>query len=266
MARIRIGIGGWNYPPWRGVFYPEDLPQARELEFASRAVTAIEVNSTFYRLQTPAVFAKWAATVPDDFVFAIKASRFLSNRRNLREGEAGIVKFFAQGLAELGPKLGPVLWQLMPTKRFDADEIRDFLSMLPASVGGMPLRHALEARNDSFACREHLELLRSAGVANVFAESDEYPRMADVTADFTYARLRHAREHLQKGFQAKEIERWAEAAKQWCAGKGDVGLPLVGKPAPPGPRDVFLFVINGAKVRAPAAAQALLRKLDRPSP
>ena len=266
-GRIRIGIGGWTYPPWRGVFYPENLPHDRELEFASRAVTAIEINGTYYRLQTPATFARWSETAPDGFVFAVKASRFCTNRKNLLEAEPGIAKFMAQGLTELGEKLGPILWQLMPTKRFDPDEIRSFLALLPRERDGIRLRHALEVRHESFRVPEFLRIVREAGVASVFADSTEYPKIADITTDFVYARLRDAREERKLGFAPAELDRWAKVALDWAAGKQPSGLDYIEKrrAGTAQQRDVFVFVINGAKVRAPAAAQALLERLDRPA-
>jgi uncharacterized protein YecE (DUF72 family) len=263
-GRIHVGIGGWTFPPWRGVFYPKDLPHDRELEYASRAVTAIEINGTYYRLQSAASFARWAATAPDDFVFAVKASRFCTNRKNLREAGDAVAKFMAQGLTELGEKLGPILWQLMPTKRFDPDEIRDFLAMLPRERSGLPLRHALEVRHESFCVPEFIAVMREAGVASVFADSDEYPRIADVTTDFVYARLRNAREKERFGYDSASLDRWAKTAREWSAGKQPAGLDYVAKRASSAKRrEVFVFVINGAKVRAPAAAQALLARLAR---
>jgi uncharacterized protein YecE (DUF72 family) len=269
-GRIRIGIGGWTFPPWRGVFYPDDLPHDRELEFASRAVTAIEINATYYRLQSPASFSRWAATAPDDFVFSLKASRYCTNRKNLLEAAPGIERFMAQGLTELGEKLGPILWQLMPTKRFDPDEIRSFLELLPRERDGIPLRHALEVRHQSFCVPEFVSIVRKAGVASVFADSTEYPVLADCTADFVYARLRDAKEEQPFGYAPASLDRWTKVARDWAEGKSPSGLSYVEKPkaARSGsrsrPRNVFLFVINGAKVRAPAAAQALLKRLARP--
>jgi uncharacterized protein YecE (DUF72 family) len=273
-TRIHIGIGGWTFPPWRGVFYPDDLPHDRELEFASRAVTAIEINGTYYRLQSPASFARWARTAPEGFVFSVKASRYCTNRKNLAEVGPGIDKFMAQGVVELGDKLGPILWQLMPTKRFDPDELRGFLALLPRVHNGVPLRHALEVRHESFCVPEFLTIVRDAGVACVFADSEDYPRIADLTADFVYARLRDAREKEPLGYSSASLDRWAKIAREWAAGKQPSGLSYIAKPktarpksvaASVKPRDVFLFVINGAKVRAPAAAQALLKRLAKPA-
>jgi uncharacterized protein YecE (DUF72 family) len=262
---VHIGIGGWTYPPWRGEFYPEGLPHDRELEYASRAMTAIEINATFYRLQTPKSFAKWAATVPDDFVFSLKASRYCSNRKNLAEAGEGIAKFMAQGLTELGGKLGPILWQLMPTKHFDPDEIKSFLALLPRSRGGIKLRHALEVRHESFCAPEFLSIARKAGVACVFTDSAKYPQIADCTADFAYARLQESREDEALGYDSASLDRWAKVAREWAAGRNPSGLRYVSKNTAKAAkaRDVFMFVIDGAKVRAPAAAQAILERVAR---
>jgi uncharacterized protein YecE (DUF72 family) len=226
-GRIFVGIGGWTFPPWRGVFYPKGLQHDRELEFASRAVTAIEINATFYRLQSAASFAKWAATVPDGFVFSLKASRFCTNRKNLREAGEGIDKFLAQGLTSLGDKLGPINWQLMPTKRFDPDEIRGFLAMLPRERDGIPLRHALEVRHESFCVPEFLAIARKAKVACVFADSPKYPQIADCTADFVYARLQDAKEKQKLGYSPASLDHWAKVTRDWAAGKRPLGLSYV---------------------------------------
>ncbi|HXC49421.1 MAG TPA: DUF72 domain-containing protein [Candidatus Limnocylindrales bacterium] len=266
-AAIHVGIGGWTYPPWRGSFYPKGLAHERELEFASRAVTAIEINATYHRLQPPGSFAKWAASVPAGFVFAVKASRICTNRKNLAEVGEAVERFFAQGVTELGDKLGPILWQLMPTKRFDPAEIRAFLALLPKAYRGIALRHALEVRHESFRNSELLAMARTAGVAVVFGDSPEYPHVADCTADFVYARLRNAREEEPAGYSAKELEACLAAAREWAAGRNPPGLPYVDSTPQPAsqPREVFLFFIDGAKVRAPAAAQALLALLESPA-
>jgi uncharacterized protein YecE (DUF72 family) len=260
---IRVGIGGWTYEPWRGPFYPEGWPKARELEYASTHVTAIEINGTFYSTQKPATWADWAKRTPDDFVFAIKASRFCTNRRVLCEGAESIAKFINQGIAELGPKLGPILWQFAATKQFDPDDFAGFLAMLPQSVGGIPLRHAIEPRHDSFRDPALVAMARKAGVAIVFADDEKFPQFADQTAGFTYARLQDQREAEPTGYPPAAIDRWAETAKAWAAGQAPDGYRYI---APPGesvgpPRDVFVFMINGAKVRAPAAAMALIGRI-----
>lgn len=245
MARIRVGIGGWTYEPWRGTFYPEGLRQKDELAFATAHVTAIEINATYYGSQKPASFANWAKAAPDGFVYAIKASRYCTNRRLLGEAGESIARFFNQGLAELGDRLGPILWQFAPTKRFDADDFAAFLALLPPQVGGLNLRHALEVRHESFRDPAFIALARSAGAAIVYADHDEYPCIEEQTADFTYARLMRARESEETGYDAGELDAWAKQAKAWVADG----------------REVFVFMISGAKVRAPAAAQALIQRL-----
>ena len=259
---IRIGVGGWDYEPWRTSFYPPGLARARQLEHAGRHLTATEVNATFYRLQKPETWQRWAAAVPDDFRFAIKGSRFCTNRKALGEAAEAIGKFCAQGFTCLGDKLGPIMWQLAPTKKFDAEEISAFFALLPTSRDGRALRHAVEVRHESFRCREFVALARAAGVAIVVADSADFPLIADLTADFVYARLRRTREDEPLGYAAGELDRWAEAARGWAKGESPPGLPYVSDaPAPVRPREVFLFVISGAKVRNPAAAMALIERL-----
>lgn len=259
---IHIGIGGWDFDPWRGAFYPLGLPKAKQLEHLGTRLNATEINATYYGTMSPATFAKWAVSVPDGFTFAVKASRFCTNRKNLGEGAESIGKFCAQGLTELGDKLGPILWQLAPTKKFDADEIRAFLMLLPASRDGIALRHALEIRHESFKCREFVAIMRAAGVAIVFADHDTYPEIADLSADFVYARLQRAREEEPTGYDARALDRWATVARGWAAGESPPGLDYVGDtPAAAQPRDVFAFFISGAKVRNPAAAEALAERV-----
>ena len=260
---IRTGIGGWTYEPWRGVFFPEGLAQKRELEYASRAVTAIEVNGTYYGSQKPATFASWAKTAPDGFVFALKASRFCTNRKILAESGDSIAKFVGQGIVELGDKLGPILWQFMATKKFDADDFAAFLKLLPVSHEGVALRHAVQVRHDSFHVPEFVAMARAAGVSLVFADSAEYPAIADVTGDFVYARLEKAVESVPTGYTAAELDRWLEVAQAWAAGGQPDGLPYA-SPEPPAkkPRDTLVFFIHGAKVRAPAGAMALLERIN----
>ena len=259
---IRTGIGGWTFEPWRGTFFPEGLAQKRELEFASRAVTAIEVNGTYYSSQKPATFAGWAKTAPDGFVFALKASRFCTNRKVLAEAGESIEKFVGQGIVELGDKLGPILWQFMATKKFDAADFGAFLKLLPDTHAGVALRHAVQVRHESFAGPEFIAMARAAGVAIVYADSADYPAIADVTADFVYARLENAVEAEPTGYTPAELDRWVEVARSWAAGGRPEGLPYVEATAPPEkPRDTFVFFINGAKVRAPAGALALLERL-----
>ena len=262
MSMIRVGIGGWTYAPWRdGVFYPEKWPQKRELEYAAGAVTAIEINGTYYSSFKPASWAQWAAAVPDGFVFAVKASRYCTNRKVLAKAGESIAKFTGQGLAELGPKLGPILWQFMPTKKFESDDFAAFLALLPAQQDGVALRHAVQVRHESFACAEFVALCRKAGVAIVHAHSDDYPAIADVAGDLVYARLETASADEPQGYTPAELDRWAAAAKIWATGGAADGVPLIAEPADVRPRDTFVFFISGAKERNPAAAQALLTRL-----
>lgn len=258
---IRVGIGGWTFEPWRGVFYPDKLSHAKELGFASRAVTAIEVNGTYYSGFKPPTFAKWRDETPDGFVFAIKASRFCTNRKVLAGAGESIARFTGQGLSELGDKLGPILWQFMPTKTFDAADFGAFLKLLPPEIDGRPLRHALEVRHASFACAEFVDMARAVGAAVVFADGEGRPVIADLTAGFAYARLMDAREEVETGYDAAALDRWAETARGWAQGRPPAEPALLAGPTATGPRDVFVFMINGAKVRAPAAAQALISRL-----
>lgn len=261
-GKIRVGIGGWTFKPWRGAFYPKGLRQADELEYAASRVGAIEINGTYYRLQKPESFAKWREAVPTGFQFTLKASRYCTNRKDLREAEQGIARFCDQGIAELGDKLGPIFWQFMGTKRFDADEIDDFLSMLPKQWAGVKLRHALDVRHESFRCPEFVALMRKHKAAIVCTDSDSYPQFADQTADFAYARLMRSREDIETGYAAGEIGRWAETAGAWQSGKQPDGLDYAGKPKKiAADRDAYVFFISGAKVRAPAGAQALIERL-----
>ncbi|GAA0736199.1 DUF72 domain-containing protein [Sphingomonas japonica] len=260
---IRVGIGGWTYEPWRGgTFYPEKWPQKRELEYASRAVTAIEINGTYYSSFKPASFAGWRDTAPDGFVFAVKASRYCTNRKVLAEAGESIGKFLGQGLTELGDKLGPILWQFMATKKFDADDFAAFLKLLPEKQDGVPLRHAVQVRHDSFQVPEFVAMARAAGVAIVFADSADYPAIADVTGDFVYARLENAEAQYVAGYAPSALDRWSDAAQEWAEGGSPEGLPYAGADrALRQPRDTFIFMINGAKEKAPAAAQALIERI-----
>jgi len=259
---IRIGIGGWTYEPWRGTFYPEKWPQKRELDYAASHVTAIEVNGTYYGSQKPATFASWAQAVPDGFVFALKASRYCTNRKVLADAGESIAKFTGQGIVELGDRLGPILWQFMATKKFDPDDFGAFLKLLPAKQDGLALRHAIQVRHESFAVPAFIAMCREAGVAIVFAESEEYPAIADITGDLVYARLENAEEQFVAGYAPSVLDDWADKAKTWAAGGRPGGLPYVEEVAPPKQaRDTFVFFINGAKVRAPHAAMALIERV-----
>jgi len=261
-APIRIGVGGWTFEPWRGAFYPADLPQKRELEYMSRKLTSIEINGTFYRSQSRDSYAKWRDETPDGFVFALKAPRYATHRRVLAEAGESIARFVAGGVAELGDKLGPINWQFPPTKRFEADDFAAFLDLLPKSVEGSPLRHALEARHDSFRCAEFVALARKKGVAIVVAGDSEYPQIADPTAAFVYARVMGTTENAPTGYSAAALGRWAKRAEAWAAGRTPDDLPLLTKPTTAARgREVFLYVISGAKTRNPAAAMALIERL-----
>ncbi|WP_299328784.1 DUF72 domain-containing protein [Parasphingopyxis sp.] len=258
-GKIRVGIGGWTFKPWRGTFYPKGLRQADELEYAASQLGAIEINGTYYRLQKPESFAKWRDAAPDGFQFTIKASRYCTNRKDLRETGESIEKFCNQGVAELGDKLGPIFWQFMATKKFDAEEFDAFLDMLPGKWEGVKLRHALDVRHESFICPEFVALMRKHNAAIVCADSDKYPQLADQTADFAYARLMRSREEVETGYPDAELDDWAETAQQWQDGKQPDGRSYASPDAPSlkGGRDAYVFFISGAKVRAPAAAQAL---------
>ena len=262
-GKIRVGIGGWTFEPWRDNFYPKGWAKARELEYASTHVTAIEINGTFYSTQKPATWADWAKRTPDDFVFSIKASRFCTNRRILRDGAESIDKFINQGLSELGPKLGPILWQFAATKQFDPEDFGGFLDMLPKNVAGVPLRHAIEPRHESFRNPEFVALARKANAAIVFADADKYPQFADLTADFAYARLQNTREDQPTGYAPADLDRWADTARAWAAGQAPQGYAYIDPPATSigQPRDAFLFLISGAKARNPAGAMALIERL-----
>ena len=258
---IRVGVGGWTYEPWRGVFYPPKLPHAKELAYAGERLTAIEINGTFYRLQSPESWDKWGAAVPDGFVFAVKGSRYCTNRKLLAEAGEGIDKFLGQGLTRLGPKLGPILWQLAGTKKLDLDDVAGFLRLLPPERDGVKLRHAIEPRHESFRTTEFVALARAYNVAVVFADSDDYPCLPDITADFVYARLQRSREEIETGYDEAALDRWAGVLKDWAAGGSPEDFDYSAPPAPKAARDVFTFVISGPKVRAPAAAQALIGRV-----
>ncbi|MBB5502350.1 DUF72 domain-containing protein [Paraburkholderia sp. MM5384-R2] len=261
-ARIRIGIGGWTYAPWRGPFYPEDLTQSRELEYASRHLTSIEINGTFYGLQKPASYEKWYQETPDDFVFSLKAPRYATNRKLLAEAGDTIERFFASGVLLLKQKLGPINWQFAPTKKFDADDFEAFLKLLPASIEGQKLRHAVEVRHESFRTPELIALARKYKVAVVLAADSEYPQIADITAPFIYARIMGTSENQANGYSTKALDAWAERARQFAAGITPDDLETCAEPpAKAATRDVYLYVISGFKERNPAAAMALLKKL-----
>jgi uncharacterized protein YecE (DUF72 family) len=241
---IRIGIGGWTFPPWRGVFYPDKLAQSKELEYAASRLGTIEINATFYGRQKPKSWETWAKTVPDGFQFAIKGSRFCVMRSKLAEGAEGIGNFCAQGFATLGPKLGPILWQFAGRRQFDPDDIAGFIDLFPESVDGIKLRHAIEPRHESFRDERFFDLCRARNVAIVFEDSDDYPLIEADTADFSYARLQRMNENIRTGYEETALDGFAERARQWRK-RGDA----------------YIFMINGSKVRAPAAALALQERL-----
>ncbi len=243
--RTRIGIGGWTYPPWRGVFYPDKMPQRQELEYASSRLGAIEINATFYGRQSPKSWEAWGKTVPDGFQFAIKGSRFCVMRSNLCEGAEGIGNFFAQGFALLGPRLGPILWQFAPRRKFNRDDIAGFIDLLPETLEGITLRHAIEPRHDSFNDEQFFALCRARNIAVVLEDSDDYPTIEADTADFRYARFQRMNEDLATGYDDAALDAFATQARAWRESG----------------RDAYIFMINGAKVRAPAAALALRERL-----
>jgi uncharacterized protein YecE (DUF72 family) len=241
---IFVGVGGWTFEPWRGVFYPKGLAHKRELEFASRRLTSIEINGTYYSTFKPASWAKWRSQTPDGFIFSMKASRFCTNRRALADAAQSIERFVGQGLVELGDRLGPINWQFMATKKFDPEDIDAFLTLLPREAGKRPLRHALEVRHSSFEDPRFYELCRKHGAAIVYALDDEYPEIDEPTADFTYVRLMKSARRFKAGHRSADLDGFAERARTWAA-RGDT----------------FIYFISGAKMRNPAAAQALIGRL-----
>ena len=258
---IRVGIGGWNFPEWRGTFYPKGLPQAQELSFASRALTSIEINGTFYRTPNAESFRKWASEVPDGFVFSIKGPMSVVGKGVLAEAGPAIERFFSSGVLDMGDRLGPFFWQFAPTKKFNPDDIAAFFEMLPKERGGMKLRHAVEARHATFATPAFVDLAREHGVSIVLVDSEKHPLIADVTGEFLYLRLQRTQDKIATGYKPADIKLWAARAKAWEAGGAPEDLELLGKKAAKKKRDVFVYFISGAKVRAPAAAQALIKEL-----
>jgi uncharacterized protein YecE (DUF72 family) len=285
-GEIRVGISGWTYAPWRGVFYPKGLKQKEELPYAARQVTSIEINGTFYRQQAPKSFAAWAEAVPEDFVFSIKGPRFITHIRRLRDIEGPLANFMASGLLNLGAKLGPILWQFPPSLPLDLDRFAAFLDILPMDTAAAsalaarhdswlkekaateidenrPLRHALEIRHESFRDPAFIKLLRSHNVALVCADTVEWPRLMDVTADFLYLRLHGSEALYASGYDDAALDDWARRVKAWAAGGEPADAERVGGKAARRKRDVFVYFDNDRKVRAPVDARALLRRLDR---
>lgn len=246
MATIRVGIGGWVFPPWRGTFYPKEVKQASELAYASRCVTAIEINGTFYRLQTPASYRKWHNETPDDFVFSLKGSRFITHRNDLSAAAPFMERYFASGLTELGPKLGPILWQFAPGLKFDAANVAAFLEALPKALGNLKLRHVLEVRSSTFRDPVFFKLMEKHEAAVAWVEDEKVPLIDEVTTDFVYTRLRQCREDEPTGYSSDALDKIA-ARFQAHAKAG---------------RDCFVYFINGAKIRAPHAAMALIERLN----
>jgi uncharacterized protein YecE (DUF72 family) len=258
---IRAGIGGWQYVPWRGgAFYPAGLPQKEELAWASRHLSAIEINSSFYRQPLPAHYAAWRAATPAGFKFSLKAPRRIVQQRQLAHTGEAVTAFIGSGLAELGDRLGPLVWQFGPYKHFDAEDIGPFLALLPASVEGLPLQHVLEVRHASFMDPAFLALVRRHGVAVAGTDSNEYPSFFDLSGPLVYLRLMTARAEEPTGYPAPELAQWRARAGQWAEGGAPADLPRIASAAdgPAMPREVYVFFINGAKERAPAAAQAFL--------
>ena len=259
---IRIGVGGWTYEPWRGTFYPKGLPQKSELEHASRQLTSIEINGTYYGSQKPASYRKWHDETPDDFVFSLKAPRFAMNRTVLAEAGGTIARFFNSGVTELKEKLGPINWQFLPTKKFDPTDFDAFLKLLPREAAGRPLRHVVEVRHESFRSPEFIALARQHGVAVVVAADSKYPQIADLTAPFVYARIMGTRATEAAGYSDSALKLWAARARAWAAGGTAGDLEHVEPHQDDNqPRDVYLYVISGHKVLNPAAARSLIERL-----
>lgn len=286
-GQIRIGISGWRYAPWRKVFYPEGLAQAQELHFASRALPSIEINGTFYAQQRPASYAKWYAETPENFVFSVKAPRYVTHILRLKEAEIPIANFFASGLLQFKEKLGPILWQFPPSFRFDADLFEDFLQQLPHDTAAAltlaqrrdprmhgreylaidrkrAVRHAVEIRNKSFVDRAFIQLLRRYRIALVVADTaGKWPYYEDITADFMYLRLHGAQELYASGYTDAALERWAERIRAWRQGSQPEDVQLIADLKPPvrKSRDIFCYFDNDVKVKAPFDARKLLGQL-----
>ena len=264
-GRIRAGIGGWTFEPWRGVFYPKGLKHADELHYASRRLTAIEINGTYYSSFKPDSWAKWRAATPEGFKFAVKASRFCVNRRVLTDdkAKASMDIFLGQGLTELGDRLGPILWQFMATKKFDYDDFGGFFDLLPEKLGDLPVRHVIEVRNATFADPKFIGLCRDHNVAICVSENENYPIIPDVTADLVYLRLISASDEIVTGYAPADLDLWAGRFRAYAeGGVPDDLTPIDRTGLPPQPRDVYAFVIHEGKVRAPAAAIEFIRRVD----
>ena len=261
---IHVGIGGWTFAPWRGVFYPDGLPHAQELSYAASHLTSIEINGTFYRTQTPATFRKWASEVPDGFVFSVKGPRYVTHRSDLSEAGSSIDRFVNSGVTELGNRLGPLLWQFPPSKKFHEADFAAFLELLPKEFHGTRLRHVVEVRHASFCVPEFIRLLRKHETPVVFSEHETYPAIADVTGDFLYLRLQKGEDSIETAYPEKAIAAWAARLQGWLAGKAPADLPHIETaPAKTKPRDVFVYFIHEGKVRAPAGAMSLIAELEK---
>jgi uncharacterized protein YecE (DUF72 family) len=262
-GEIRTGVGGWTFAPWRGVFYPDGLPQKDELGYMSRRLAAIEINATYYGSQKPDSYRRWAAETPDGFIFTLKGSRFTTNRRVLAEAGESIGRFFDQGLTELGDKLGPILWQFAPTKKFDEADFEAFLALLPKTVDGRRIRHCVEVRHESFRTPAFAALLRRHAVPVVFADHHAYPALADVTGDFIYARLQTGADDQAAAYPPAELDAWARRLVAWAEGERPADLDCADPGCKPSgeARDVFAFIIHEGKVRAPAGAEALSERV-----
>lgn len=260
---IRAGMGGWTFEPWEGTFYPDKLSKKKQLGFASRQVSTIEVNGTYYSGFKPETYVKWREETPADFVFSIKGNRFVTNRKILADAGESMDKFFAQGLEELGDKLGPIVWQFAPTKKFEPQDFEGFLKLLPQKHAGLTLRHALEVRNASFAVPEFVALAAEYKAAVCYAHHHDYPEFADVTADFVYARLQKGEDEIATAYSPEALDRWAKRARTWAAGGQPDDLPLAdpGRKLAKIPRDVFVYIIHEGKLRAPQGARAFMERL-----
>lgn len=262
-GKIRVGVGGWSYAPWRGVFYPKGLKQADELAYAASKLTSIEINATHYRLQSPKSFRIWGATAPDGFVFSVKGPRLVTQQKVLAETGRFVERFVNSGLGELDDKLGPILWQFAPFKRFDENDFGKFLDLLPRDLDGYKLNHVVEVRHASFNAPGFIQLARDTGVAIAYVDAESWPSIADLTGDVVYARLQRGDDTLAAAYPPGELDQWAGRAKTWAKGQTPDGLPLLG-PAEgkeTRPRDVFIYFIHEGKLRAPAAAMALIERL-----
>ena len=264
LRRFHVGIGGWTFAPWRGVFYPKGLTQAKELTHAASQLSSIEINGTYYGSQKPESFRKWGREVPDGFIFSVKGPRFAVNRRVLSEAGDSIKRFYDSGLLELGDRLGPVLWQFAPTKQFDEKDFGGFLELLPRESDGRALRHVVEVRHESFQTPAFIALLRKFSIPVVYADHFKYPAIADITGDFVYARLQKGSDDEKTCYPKKAVDAWAERAELWASGGVPDDLPRADEKhkTPKQPRDVFIYFINEGKVRAPAGAMALMERLE----